>query len=184
MSEKSNLRKKYKALRREIHCKDYDNAVCKNLLTSELYKNAEKVLLYAGLDDEICIDSVIIDALKKGKKTALPVCSDDKGNMDFYYINSLNDLKLGFFSVREPDKAKCEKCSDFSHALCIVPGISFDKKGYRLGYGKGYYDRFLKKFTLISVGLCYNELICDNLPTDRFDVPVNFILTQDKAISV
>ena len=104
--------------------------------------------------------------------------------MEFYYINAMNDLKSGFFGVREPDINKCEKITDFSDSICIVPAIAYDKSGYRLGYGKGYYDRFLKNNTLISVGVCYNELIEENLPRDEYDIPVNYIITQSGLIVV
>lgn len=184
MSVKKELRKEYKHLRNRLHHFEYDLSVCELLIESEFYKKSETVLLYASLDDEICIDSVIINALENGKKVALPVCRDSNGNMDFYYINSLNELKTGSFSVREPDTTVCKICADFTNCLCVVPGIAFDKRGYRLGYGKGYYDRFLKNFTFNSVGLCYNELMVENLPNDEFDVPVDYIVTQDKVVSV
>lgn len=184
MSVKKELRREYKLLRKQLHSADADLSVCKLLIESEFYKAADIVLLYASLDDEICIDSVIINSLVNGKKTALPVCRDDNGNMDFYYINSLDDLKTGSFSVREPDTLICKKCIDFTNCLCVVPGIAFDKRGYRLGYGKGYYDRFLQNLTFNCVGLCYNELIVGNLPNDEFDIPVDYIVTQDKVVSV
>jgi 5-formyltetrahydrofolate cyclo-ligase len=104
--------------------------------------------------------------------------------MDFYYINSMSDLVEGHFGVREPNTATCTKVTDFKDSVCIVPAISYDKLGYRLGYGKGYYDRFLKKFTIISVGMCYNELITDRLPIGEYDVPVDYIITQDGVFSV
>ena len=69
------------------------------------------------------------------------------------------------------------------NALCGGPGLTFDKKGYRLGYGKGYYDRFLEKFTIKSAGLCYNELISESIPADEYDRPVNYIVTDLKIIN-
>ncbi len=84
----------------------------------------------------------------------------------------------------EPDIEICEKVSDFRNSVCLVPGYSFDMLGYRLGYGKGYYDRFLKKFTIISIGLCYNNFLSNELPADDYDAAVNFIATEDKLISL
>lgn len=184
MSVKNDLRIELKAFRKSIHSTQNDERICKILTECEIYQNAETVLLYASLENEICIDSVIEDALVKGKKVALPVCVNSVGKMEFYYINSIKDLKKGFFSVREPDTDICKICHDFSNSICIVPGIAFDSQGYRLGYGKGYYDRFLQKFTSVSVGLCYNELVIDELPSDNYDIPVDYIITQDRIISV
>ncbi len=185
MQIKKELRKELKAKRKNIEKKQQsDESIRENLICSDLYLEAKQVLLYAHLDDEINMDDCINDALLLGKRVALPVCTDDSGNMEFYYIRSMRDLKAGFFGVREPDINKCEKVIDFSGSICIVPAIAYDKKGYRLGYGKGYYDRFLKNNTLISVGVCYNELIEDNLPRDEYDIPVNYIITQNGLIVV
>lgn len=184
MSVKKDLRKEFKALRKSIHSGQNDEKICKILSECEIYQNAETVLFYASLDDEICVDSVIEDAISKGKKVALPVCTDTDGNMDYYYIHSLDDLITGFFSVREPDTNFCKICHDFSNSICVVPGIAFDKNGYRLGYGKGYYDRFLKKTALVSVGLCYNELVVEKIPNEKYDIPVDYIITQDRLITV
>ncbi|MDE6768031.1 MAG: 5-formyltetrahydrofolate cyclo-ligase, partial [Eubacterium sp.] len=104
--------------------------------------------------------------------------------MKFYYINSLKDIKTGFFGVREPDTDICCEVADFNDSICIVPAIAYDKKGYRLGYGKGYYDRFLENFSFISVGLCYNELIMDVLPIGEYDIPVDYIITQDGILTI
>lgn len=177
---KKDLRKILKKQRRCISDKSTSDQRIRNyLMESDIFKNADAILFYAALDDEINIDECIDFALSKGKKAALPVCLDDNGNMKFYYIDSLNDIQTGYFGVREPDTDICREVTDFNNTICIVPGIVYDKNGYRLGYGKGYYDRFLENYSFISVGLCYNELIIDALPIGEYDVPVNYIITQD-----
>jgi len=183
MSVKKQLRQELKLKRKEIADKaDKDKAVCKNLLNSNDYKQADTILFYAALDDEINIDDCITEAIDEGKKVALPVCTDDAGHMDFYYINSLEDIKNGSFGVREPDILNSVKVTDFENAVCIVPAIAYDTLGYRLGYGKGYYDRFLENYVSISIGLCYNELVVEKLPADKFDVPVDKIITENDII--
>ncbi len=179
MQMKSRLRKQLREKRINIENKaDTDEKIAENLSCSDLYLNAELVLLYAALDDEINIDSCIEDALRLGKKVALPACLDDKGNMNFYYINSSDDLISGYFSLREPDVNTAQPVTDFHNSVCIVPGIAFDKSGGRLGYGKGYYDRFLENFSGISIGLCYNMLIEDMLPLEEYDIRVDYIVTE------
>ena len=102
--------------------------------------------------------------------------------MKYYYINSFNDMVSGSFGIREPDTEKCVEVTDFSASLCVVPAIAFDKRKYRLGYGKGYYDRFLKNYAYKSVGVCYNNLVVDELPADEYDIPVDIIITQDSVL--
>ncbi|MCI9642765.1 MAG: 5-formyltetrahydrofolate cyclo-ligase [Eubacterium sp.] len=181
MYVKSELRKHFRQKRKNISDKNNkDFLICQTILSSDLFIDASQILCYYPLDDEINTLPVIDAALKCGKKTALPYCMDDNGNMEFYYITSRNDLKTGSFGIMEPDLSVCEKVCDFSSSLCIVPAFSFDRNGFRLGYGKGYYDRFLKKFTFNSIGLCYNNFLSDSLPVDHFDVAVKYIATEDK----
>lgn len=184
MQIKNELRKELKKKRKEIDKKnDKDAFIRENLICSDFYLETNTILLYAALDDEINVDECIEDALMLGKQVALPVCTNDKGEMKFYYINSMKDLNAGFFGVREPDISKCKEVTNYSNAICIVPAIAYDKHGYRLGYGKGYYDRFLKKNNLLSVGLCYNELIEDELPIGEYDIPVKYIITENGFIA-
>lgn len=179
MQIKSELRKALKAKRAAVDKKaEKDDFIRENLMCSDLYLDAKTILFYCAVDSEIDIDDCIADALLLGKRAALPVCINDRGDMEFYYINSFDDLNTGFFGVREPDVNKCERVSDLSNTICVVPAIAYDKKGYRLGYGKGYYDRFLQKNALLSIGLCYNELIEDELPIGEFDIPVDYIITE------
>lgn len=72
--------------------------------------------------------------------------------MDFYLVNSLSQLEKGAFSIMEPNTEVCEKYEDFSHGLCLVPGLCFDMQGFRLGFGKGYYDRFYRIFREQALG--------------------------------
>lgn len=184
MQIKDELRKKYKELRKSILNKfEKDDEICKRFISSELFRNADEVLCFYPLKYEINTLPIIEAALKLNKKTALPLCTDKNGNMDFYFIKSISDLSMGSYSIMEPDPDKCRKATEFSNAVCLVPGLSFDKEGYRLGYGKGYYDRFLEKFTYISVGLCYNEMTADKLPHDFHDINVDYIYTETQQLS-
>lgn len=180
---KSLLREAFKKTRKSIKDKaDRDNAVYINFIESNLYKEAHQIFCYAALDDEINTEKIISKALSDGKKVALPVCLDLNGAMQFYYINSFDDIKTGTYGIKEPNTEICSKANDFSGAVCVVPALSFDMFGYRLGYGKGYYDRFLENFTSISVGLCYNSFLCKELPVDKYDKCVNCIFTENKII--
>ena len=183
MQIKNELRKLYREKRKNLIDKDLkDRLICECFINSKLYENAQTLLCYAALKDEINTDRIIERALKDGKKVALPRCSDLNGNMDFYYIKSLSDLSVGAFGIREPDPTACEKVQDFSDCVCLVPALAFDKSGYRLGYGKGYYDRFMKKFIIITVGLCYNESLRDTLPVEKHDESVDYIATESEII--
>ena len=98
--------------------------------------------------------------------------------MEFYLIKSFNDLEVATFSVLEPKVNQCEKLTQFSQSVCIVPGLAFDIRGYRLGYGKGYYDRFLNKYDLPKFGICYTLCTQTKLINGKYDKPVDLLITD------
>ncbi len=124
---------------------------------------------------------LINHCLRLGKKLACPRCNDMDGHMSFYYVNSSSCLQTGSYSILEPT-GDClpveEDVLTDGKTVCIVPGLSFDSFGMRLGYGKGYYDRFLRSFGGRSIGLCYESFLSDRLPTAEHDIGVDIIITE------
>ncbi len=170
---KNELRIKFKQLRKDILNKNYQNEIIyQKIINNEYINNCDTVLLYSSLIDEVDTFKMIKYFLKC-KKVALPrVCGN---NMDFYYIKSINELKKGSFNILEPtsnDKVKLDNC------VCIVPGICFDKDGYRIGYGKGYYDKYLTNKNIYKIGICFKECLLNNIPHDLYDVKVDLIVSS------
>jgi 5-formyltetrahydrofolate cyclo-ligase len=178
--DKKSLRSLYKSIRASVEDKESKNIlIADSVLKSEVFKNADTVFAYWSAGSEVDTSKIIEKALSCGKNIALPKCTDSQGNMQFYYIDSLSDLTEGMYGIMEPEGNKA--ADDFTaSSLCLVPALSFDSDGYRLGYGKGYYDRFLSDFKGISIGLAYEECLCDSLPRDEYDKKVNYIITNIK----
>ena len=182
MPIKSTWRKAVKAERRQMTDKaQKDAAIAARLFALPAYQKAKTVLAYASLPDEVNTDVIIERALADGKTVAVPYCEAEKGIMTFYTINSLSDLHSGSYGIREPQPRPSALLTDFCDALILVPALCFDANGYRLGYGGGYYDRFLEKHSFISVGLCYNSLIKNDLPKDKHDKSVSIVITESTA---
>ena len=178
---KSNLRKKFTQIRISVENKVVlSNGICDKLINSELYKNADVVFCYWPTKSEVDTKKVILSALADKKKVALPKCTDKDGNMTFYYITSLDDLSEGMYGIMEPDERYTADVYNIN-SICVVPGLAFDLKGYRLGYGKGYYDRFLGSFCGTSIGVCFHECLTKELLINEFDKKVDYIIT-DKTI--
>lgn len=179
MSVKDELRLELKAARKSINNKsEIDFIIANKLFSHKMFKETDLILCYASLDDEISTDYIINHSLSLGKRVALPHCINNNGLMGFYEIKSLSDVAVGSFGVREPVIEKCKPINEFSNSLIVVPGLAYDKKGYRLGYGKGYYDRFLQKHSLNSIGLCYNSFIQKEIPINQYDKSVDFVITE------
>ena len=143
------------------------------------YKKRNLILTYVSTDIEVDTKSIIKNALESGKRTAVPRCIPGTREIEFYIVTSFeNDLSEGSFKILEPNIKKCEKLNDFENGLCIIPALSFDMNGYRLGYGKGYYDRFLSKFKGLKIGLCYGGCVCEELPHGHFDERVDLLITE------
>lgn len=179
--EKARLRTEIKEYRRSISVSDkniLDGKVFDNLLKSGLIENRKLVLAYISTEIEVGTRSIIDFCLENGIGVAVPRCSG-KRKMDFFMYSHSAIMEKSPFGILEPVPEKCIPVTDFYGALCIVPGLAFDRYGYRLGYGGGFYDSFLEKEQgLVTVGICYHENIFDKLPTGDFDKKVNFIVTD------
>lgn len=163
---------------------NYDKKIQNKLLNLFVVREADVVLTYVSTSIEVKTLDFISALLEQGKKVAVPKCLNDKGDMDFFLINSLEDLEDGFFGVREPNPETTEKVLTTEKTVCVVPAFLFDEKGYRLGYGKGYYDRFLSKFSGKTVGICYEENIRDSLMHGKYDRPVTLIVTEKRIVDL
>ncbi len=180
-TSKTVLRAHFKEMREGLS-KDYrrslDYEIESRILCSSCYSDADIIFTYVSQDPEPDTTGVIRAAFANGKKVAVPLCTE--GNtMEFYFIKSTDDLIKGKFGLLEPDVNKCKKAEPTEKSLCIVPALSFDAKGYRLGRGGGYYDRYLKDFKGVSAGICYNSFFRLSLPKDTFDIPVDIIVTEN-----
>ena len=178
MSEvKKRLRAELLGLRRNMEKsvrKDIDEKIYNNLIKLDCVRNCETFLVYVSLKDEVDTRNFITEMIAEGKTVALPKCIGSE--MQFIAVNSLDGLVKGRYGVVEP--ADGTEITVFSDTVCIVPALRFDKKGYRLGWGGGFYDRFLSGYNGISVGLCYNDC-CGDIPIDDHDVPTDIVLTEN-----
>ena len=178
---KRELRVYYKKLRAECPQdikQDLDKELTQKFLLLDEYKNCDTLFAFVSMPIECDTSKIIDNALLDNKRVALPKCKNKSGIMDFYFINSKDDLKKGMYSIFEPDSDKCKLVTDFSHGLCLVPGLCFDFQGYRLGFGKGYYDRFLNDFGGTSVGICYSRYVEKSLPHGIFDKYTDILVTE------
>lgn len=184
--EKKQLREHYRALRDNLPCDEksiMDEKILRKITQLWSYREEKILLTYVATGSEVDTKPLIEYALSDGKAVAVPRCVENTRRMEFYVIKSLEDLELGSFGVMEPIKQKCEKLEDLSNGVCIVPALAFDKDGYRLGYGKGYYDRFLNDFGGRIIGICYSFCMCEELPRGRYDKKVASIITEKRVMS-
>lgn len=183
--KKIEFRSKHKKLRSNLtaeHKAKLDEALTNNFISNTEYKSADTLFAFISKDIEVETKHIINHAFSQGKKVAVPKCRTEERLMDFYYINSFDDLLKGAYDIMEPDESKCQLVEDFSSGVCMVPGLVYDRDGYRLGFGKGYYDRFLTKFKGTTMGVCYSRCIEDELPRGYYDKPIDLVVTEKYTV--
>lgn len=172
--KKEKLRKIYRLIRKNIDNKDLkDKTIYQKIINNKYVLESDLVLIYVSNDEEINTLN-IIDHLLNTKLVAVPKIED--GQMNFYFIKSLNELKKGYFNILEPTTKN--KVMNFNNAVCITPGICYSYSKYRIGYGKGFYDRFFNKNNVYKIGLCYKECLTNEIFNDEYDIKVDEIITD------
>ena len=178
--EKKNARQIYKQLRRELSDKErtsLDSKLYFNTVNCQAFISADTVLCYYPVKGEPNILPIVEQALKLGKKVAFPISHIESRELTFHLISNLSELREGTYGIPEP-QAKFPSPTELKNSVCLVPALAFDKKGKRLGYGGGYYDRFLSDFEGISIGLAYHRFFVDSIPADEYDATVKLIITE------
>lgn len=151
--------------------KERDAAICGIIAQSDMYHMCDKLFAYYPVRGEIDLLPLLHCARNEGKTAALPVLRGDE--MLFCRFNG--ETREGKYGIPEPTGGVVPPDG---RTLCIVPGLAYDSAGYRLGYGGGYYDRFLCEFSGGALGAFYSELYAENLPHDDYDMPLNCIITE------
>ncbi len=181
--QKDDIREEYKALRSLMSPEEKarrDSAICVAAERLVSFKYAEYVLLYAAQSDEIDMTALANVALERGKKVLFPRCDKKTHTMKYHIVSSLDELHPDAYGIDEPPETNpiYDAEVDIGGAVCFVPGLVYDKAGYRLGYGKGFYDRYLSAFSGCTIGVIYSDYILPEVPRGRFDVSVDILLTE------
>ncbi|MBE6992273.1 MAG: 5-formyltetrahydrofolate cyclo-ligase [Ruminococcaceae bacterium] len=150
------------------------------ILDSEQYRNASTIMAFYGVGSEPDTVPLLNRILRDGKRLCLPMTYAG-GIMDARLVTSLDGLVESRYGIPEPS-------ADFPIVpadeidLILVPGLSFDLLGFRMGHGAGYYDRYLSNFNGQTIGLCFESRLCNNVPRDEYDLPVEYIATESRFI--
>ncbi|WP_020676676.1 5-formyltetrahydrofolate cyclo-ligase [Geopsychrobacter electrodiphilus] len=153
------------------------------LLGLPVFRQARVLALYSPIRNEVATALLHKAALSAGKKVCYPRVNGDQ--LSYYEIHSLEDLGIGNFGVCEPAPLEGRVVDPVEIELLLVPGVAFDQRGYRLGYGRGYFDRFLSsnRFLGLSVGFCFHFQLVETLPVEEHDQGVALLVTNNGIYS-
>lgn len=175
---KSDLRRsvrQHKAALTSREIQRRSQLLCRRVLDSQVYQTCRTVYGYLPFNQEVDLHPLLQQALDDGKQVALPKCIGSQ--MKFILLSDLSQVQPSAFGAPEPAATEPEACD--STALVIVPGLVFDRQGHRIGYGGGYYDRFLAQEPHHpTIALCYNFQLTDHLPAEPHDIPVDMVFAE------
>ena len=184
MADKAACRREFLAVRRRLEGKAEKSAqICRRVMQTAAFQAAKTIALYHSLPDEADTADLIAAALREGKTVALPRVEGDR--LQFYRIASADAaLEISPFGVAEPPAQPENAAPADTLDLVIVPGVCFDLRRNRMGYGKGFYDRFLRETPRPTIAVCFAAQVLrqGTLPVTPADVPMDLILTEAETI--
>lgn len=184
-AKKKEIRKKYLAIRKNIiNREEKTKEILDRLLNDSTYQKANTIALFKSFNFEVDTNSIIDISLSNNKVVALPRIEQDE--IVFYKIDSKSILVKNKYKIEEPISKKDNYIEKENIDLVIVPGLCFDRSGNRLGYGKGFYDRFLSGTSIRTIAICFDEQLLDEglLPASNSDVKIEEIITNKEKIKI
>lgn len=180
------LMKNKRELLSEGQRKDYNQKIRDRLFSLDHFKECPALFTYVSFGSEADTIAIIETAFRIGKRVYIPKVEGRE--MNFYEIHSLNSLTRSKFGILEPagsDHPYPEYEDLINKKIMLLPGLAFDKAGNRIGYGAGYYDRYLGKYNekdWLKIGLAYNFQVVENIPADDTDIRADYIITDEALI--
>lgn len=158
------------------------NEITKRFLASTEYKRATTIGITISRQPEVNTRLIIEAAWSASKKVVVPKCNSIDRSMDFRTINAYDDLEVVYMDLLEPIIDKTNSVRKLEIDIQVVPGVAFNEEGYRIGYGGGYYDRYMEDFEGKSVSLTFEQQVGFDIPVESHDLPVELIFTPERVI--
>ncbi|GER65557.1 hypothetical protein BpJC7_17350 [Weizmannia acidilactici] len=180
--DKTELRKSMIAYLKSLDAREKQNIEEKlhaRLFSSNLWNHAKTIGITVSQGFEWDTKPIIETGWGQGKTVCVPKCVPEEKKLLFYRLDLFGQLEKSFFNLLEPKTNETEQVDKQKIDLLVVPGLVFNTKGYRIGFGGGYYDRFLADFPNDTVSLVYSEQIREDLPLQSYDIAVKHIVTEN-----
>ena len=152
------------------------------LQSTEAFHSAKIVALYKAIGGEVCLESLFTTCWKRGQRTCIPVFNEQGRYYQMAEITPATPFIIGNYGIQEPQNPDLLNLNEID--LIAVPGVAFDCDGNRLGRGGGYYDRMLSQFKGMSVGITFDFQVLSQIPSEKHDQPVDFVITETNSLNV
>lgn len=190
MYTKDNIRQEFLKKRRKMNKEEAikcSEDIISQLTNSQVFKESENIMIYLSFNNEVDTFKLMEYCLNNGKRVIVPYCIKKERKIIPSEIKNPNtELKTSSLGFKEPDLANLREVKIEDIDLVIVPGVVFDECGNRIGFGGGYYDRFLKRLknTTMTIAICYDYQLIDKVPVDELDIPVKCIMTDKRIVTI
>ena len=174
---REEILKKRSQLSKEEH-KEKSRELIDKLTNSCYYNNAKTIMTFISFSDEVDTHEFIKQAIKDGKTVTVPVTFPKTKELKPSIVKDFNELEPGYYNILTPKKEYIRYIEPKEIDLVIVPSVAYDREGYRVGYGGGYYDRFLAPLEVNTIGISFDMQLIDRAPRDQYDIAVEYICTE------
>lgn len=159
----------------DLYRSEASASIVEKVVSSKPFRNSKTIFIYVSTETEVDTCQIIETAFEQGKTVAVPLCTGP-GIMKAVEIRSFDDLKPGFYGIMEPVSGT--EITKEEIDLAVIPSVTCDQEGNRLGHGMGYYDRFLQGCRAYKMALCFDKILADQVPTDENDVRMDLVITE------
>ena len=186
LETKQDIRKRIMCVRENLTEKERETCsekITEQVVSHPLFVQAEEIWCYVSCGTEVDTKQILSVAWNTGKRIAVPKVTGRR-SMEFYYIGSFEELTTGAFGILEPKEGKqqADCFQKTGHILMLVPGISFDPEGRRIGYGGGFYDTYLQKIEEChTFGLAFEVQMADQIPAEAHDIRMEYVMTEKRC---
>jgi 5-formyltetrahydrofolate cyclo-ligase len=187
MEEKKKLRKIIQQKLGELSKPQYEHLsyqIAQNLFSSSTWKESNTIGITISKMPEVDTYQIIRKGWEQNKRIVIPKCYPIDKSMKFRKLTAFNQLESVYYGLFEPIENETSEVPKEDIELLIIPGLAFTRNGYRLGFGGGYYDRYLMGFTGKKLSLAFNSQLVQTLPTESHDIPTHQIITEEETIKI
>ena len=184
--DKVQQRTEIRQLLMNMSRQDYEQKsqiICESLLQEPSIIEGKTIAMTISIFPEVNTYQIISKLWSLGKRVVVPKCNHKTKHMQFYQITSFDELVPAPMGLYEPNHLLASAIEHKYIDVCIVPGIVFDQRGYRIGYGGGYYDRFLPSFNGKKISISFDEQLVKEVPYEKHDIPIDLLITNKHRIS-
>jgi 5-formyltetrahydrofolate cyclo-ligase len=186
MNGKTEIRKRLLNLRNSLSTKEImagSSEIVAELMRIEEIRKASTLMVYLSFGSEVRTDDLIRWCWKEGKRICVPFCHVESRELTACRIDGFDELETGHYGIRAPKEGLLRPVDGGEIDAILVPAVAFDRRGYRIGYGGGYYDRFLPRVPRAAkIGVAFVSQIIEEIPVDGHDLPVDLIVTEKEVI--